>query len=175
MGDDAPYKFFATTVNLLTSSDGQGRADVMACEWTMQVGYRPLRVMVVVHRENLTHEFIQATGVFGVNLCSEEQASLANFAGNVTGRVKDKLAHPRLAEWVVAGQQLPVPMIRGCVLNAECVVEERVELGAYTGFIGRAVVAEVNALARPLFYHRGKYWGLGEQIHKPMEALGVTP
>jgi flavin reductase (DIM6/NTAB) family NADH-FMN oxidoreductase RutF len=167
-------KFFATTVALITSyAEGKG-ANVMACEWTLNVSYQPLRVLSVIERGDYTHELITASGQFGVNLCSSGQAALSHLAGSASGRDGAKLAHPLFADRTYSARRLSMPMLRGCVLNAECVVEQTFEIGAHTGFIGRAVAARVNPRLRPLLYHQSRYFELGELISKPADSTAVS-
>src|SRR5262245_24078367 len=163
------YQYFATTVNLLTSCNQAGKVNVMACEWTMNVLFNPLKVLCVVGIDSLTHTYIIETKEFGVNLCADTQASLSNFVGNVSGRDVDKLSESSFAGLVYAATHIKPPLIRGCILNAECVVEEVFQMGEYTGFLGLSLATTVDTEAKPLFYHRGKYFQLGAQIPKPQK------
>ena len=161
------YQYFATTVNLLTSCNQEGKVNIMACEWTMNVSFNPFKVLCVVGVDTLTHSYITESKEFGVSLCADTQASLANFAGNVSGRDVDKLSAPFFAGLVYASTHIKPPLIRGCILNAECVVEEMFQMGEYTGFLGLSLATTVDPEAKPLFYHRRKYFQLGTQIPKP--------
>jgi flavin reductase (DIM6/NTAB) family NADH-FMN oxidoreductase RutF len=168
-------KLFATTVALITSQSPGRAANVMACEWTMNVCWEPLRIMSIVEQGDLTHELIAASGEFGVNMCAADQASLAHLAGSVSGRRVAKLSLPDVAARTYPGTRIGAPMIRGCVLNVECVVERTIEFDDYTGFIGRAVAVQTNEEALPLLYHRGAYWRLGEAIAKPTPRPAADP
>jgi flavin reductase (DIM6/NTAB) family NADH-FMN oxidoreductase RutF len=161
------YQYFATTVNLLTSCNQAGKANVMACEWTMNVSFNPFKILCVVGIDTLTHSYITESKEFGVNLCADTQAPLSNFVGNVSGRDVDKLSESCFAGLVYASTHIKPPLIRGCLLNAECVVEEMFQMGEYTGFLGLSLTTTVDPEAKPLFYHRGKYFQLGAQIPKP--------
>lgn len=163
------YQYFATTVNLLTSCNQEGKVDVMACEWTMNVSFDPFRILCVVGTDKLTHDYIAETKEFGVNLCADTQASLSHFVGNVSGRDVDKLSDASLAGLIYASTHIKPPLIRGCLLNAECVVEDLFTMGEYTGFLGLALATTVDTEAKPLFYHKGKYFQLGAQIPKPQK------
>jgi flavin reductase (DIM6/NTAB) family NADH-FMN oxidoreductase RutF len=165
-----PRQLFATTVALLTSQVDGGLPNVMACEWTLNVCWRPLKIMCVVHSADLSHELISASGEFGMNLCADTQATLSHVAGSMTGRSLDKLADLAFAHATYPASRIRAPMIRGCVLNAECRVEQTVALGEYTGFVGRAVAMRVNPRLSPLVYHRGRYFELGSAIAKPGAA-----
>ena len=160
-------KYFATTVALITShAEGVGE-NVMACEWTSNISYRPLRILSVINKNSYTHELISASREFGVNLCSDEQVGLSVFAGNAHGREVDKLSDPVFAGRIYQGKRIGARMLRGCLLNLECEVEKALDLDTHTGFVGRAVAGRTGGGARPLFYHLGRYFTLGEQLDKP--------
>ena len=169
--DPRTYMFFATTVSLTTSFVDDGRpANVMANEWVLNVCWNPLLIMAIVHHENLTHEYISQSKEFGINLCAMEQAHLAHYAGNISGHKADKFSHPVFADQTYPGTQIKAPMIKGCLLNAECILEETKEFGDYTGFVGRALTTRVNQKLRPLFYTRSKYFFMGNQAPKSVEV-----
>ena len=163
------YQYFANTVNLLTSCNQDGKVNVMACEWTMNVSFAPFKILCVVGIESLTHANITESKEFGVNLCADTQASLSNFVGNISGRDVDKLSESSFTNLVYPSTHIKPPLIRGCILNAECVVEEVFQMGEYTGFLGLALTTTVDTEAKPLFYHRGQYFQLGAQIPKPQK------
>jgi flavin reductase (DIM6/NTAB) family NADH-FMN oxidoreductase RutF len=165
------HRYFATTVALITSYvEGKG-SNVMACEWTMNVSYQPLRVMSLIDHDTFTHELIAASGEFGVHLSSADQASLSHFAGSNHGRDVSKLDQPEFADRVYPGKKIKVPMLRGCVLGLECLVEQTIEIGNHTGFVGRAVAGRVNRELAPLLYHQGQYFHLGDLIPKPQQPV----
>jgi len=168
------YQYFATTVNLLTSCNQEGKVNVMACEWTMNVSFDPFKVLCVVGTDKLTHAYMMENPEFGVNLCADTQASLSNFVGNISGRDLDKLAESRFAGLIYASTHIKPPLIRGCILNAECVLEDIFQMGEYSGFLGLARAVTVDSEAKPLFYHRGKYFQLGAQIPKPQYENKLT-
>jgi flavin reductase (DIM6/NTAB) family NADH-FMN oxidoreductase RutF len=162
------YRYFATTVALITSYlEGRG-ANVMACEWTMNVSYRPLRIMSLIQRGDYTHELITESGEFGVNLCSADQAAMSSYAGNTSGRDGRKLDAKIFAGCQYPAKKIKAPMLRGCVLNLECVVDQTFEIGDHTAFIGRAVAGRRSNGRQPLLYHQGRYFRLGEPVQRPV-------
>lgn len=161
------YQLFATTVGLITTVSPSGRPNVMACEWSMNVCWNPLAVLAVVHRENLTHDNISDTGEFGFSLCAENQTPLAHLAGSVTGRDHDKLSHPVFAPLIGESRSVRPPLIEGGVVTAECAVEQTIDLGEYTGFVGTALHTEIDPDRRPLLWHRSGYYTMGDRIPKP--------
>jgi flavin reductase (DIM6/NTAB) family NADH-FMN oxidoreductase RutF len=162
---DQVHRFFATTVGLVTSHH-DGKSNVMACEWTFCVCWKPLKVMILVHHAQLTNDYIKASGQFGVNLCSNDMAAQSNLSGSVSGREQDKLADSLFSDALYDAVHIDAPMIEGALINIECEVESSFEMGNYTAFIGRALEAEAYEDKVPLLYHQGKYFSMGEQIAK---------
>ncbi|HEU5380961.1 MAG TPA: flavin reductase family protein [Ktedonobacteraceae bacterium] len=161
------YKYFTSTVSLITSRGETGRTNVMACEWTMVVCHKPLLVMSVIHKNDLTHEHILASKEFGVNVCSDRQVALVRLAGNTSGRDYDKMSDPLIAKVLTPASRINAPMIRGCLLNIECVIEQTLSFQTHTAFIGRAVAVRYTPERRPLVYHKGRFAHLGEWFPKP--------
>ncbi len=166
------YKYFASTVALITTHSGE-KSNVMACEWTMNVCNQPLRIMSIIKKEDLTHTFIMDSREFGVNICSDQQSQIAHLAGDTSGRLNDKLAHPLFREILSPPNRIKAPMIKGCVLSAECVVEQMLDMYEYTAFIGRAVAIRLNGKGKPLIYHKGRFAQLGAWLLKPTEEIDL--
>jgi len=162
---DNVHRYFATTVGLVTSHH-DGNSDVMACEWTMCVSWNPLKILIMVWNGHLTNEYIKASGEFGVSLCSDQLAAQSHLAGSVSGKSKDKLADDLFKDRLYPATKIKAPMIESCIVNAECEVKESFVLGDYTGFIGQAVEAKFDEDLKPLFYHQGKYFFMGNQVPK---------
>lgn len=153
-----------TTVALVTAA-ADGRANVMACEWAMLASSNPFCFVIAVHPSHLTHELIEASGEFGLSFCSDRQANLSHVSGSYSQHDVDKWT---LADFpTYPAHIISAPMIEGSLLNVECRVTGKHHLG-HTVFIGEAVWGryESESTERPLIYHDGKYWRLGEQVPK---------
>ncbi|MEP0826186.1 MAG: flavin reductase family protein, partial [Nitrososphaera sp.] len=151
---DNVHRYFATTVGLITTKGSKGR-NVMAAEWTMHISYEPMLIAVFVH-DSPTYWNIQETQVFGVNIASDDQAELVNIAGAYSAREIDKLSIPGIFETYDA-RHIDVPMIKGCVLNAECKVTMIEKIGDHIMVVGEAVSATFDEEKLPLIYTRGSY------------------
>jgi flavin reductase (DIM6/NTAB) family NADH-FMN oxidoreductase RutF len=162
-----PYHSFATTVTLITAYY-ESQPNVMTCEWTMIVCREPLRIMMVIKKSDLTHELVERSREFGVNVCSDQQSALSHLAGSSSGKQSHKLAHPLFLNMTYQAETIHVPMIRDCVLNAECVVERTIDMDEYTAFVGLARRVTTNAEFTPLLYYQGRYARLGDWLPRPL-------
>ena len=147
---------FITNVGLITTNGPCG-VDVMACEWTHHVSYRPGLIAVCIGPNKATHENIKQTKEFGVNLCSTDQSIMSSVAGGYTGSRYNKInALKELGFEFYEAKKIKVTMIKGAALNIECILSKEIPLGDHTTFIGEAIKASNNADKVPLAYHGGK-------------------
>lgn len=157
---------FLTNVGLITSNGKWGQ-NVMSCEWTHQISHDPNLVIVCIRPGKATYENILETKEFGISIAAFDQNVLSSVAGNNHGKVVNKI--PLLEEMGVEfydAKTINTLMVSGAVLNAECKLIQHVDVGDHPLLIGE--VQSYSELEKePLIYHRGKYFKLGERIHKP--------
>lgn len=152
-----------TSVALITTTGKHG-PNVMSAEWTFQISYRPLKLAVLVHPSDATYDNMVETREFGANFLSDEQAPHASLAGYYTGKDTNKLSSDLFQTY--PPQQIHAPMVSGCFLNAECLVEQVLETGDHTMFVGRVVEVRMDDSKSPLLYSRRRYWKQGALIEK---------
>ena len=152
-----------TSVALITTTGARG-PNVMAAEWTFQVSYRPMRLAVLVHPRDATHDNLRESREFGANFLSEEQTSLANLAGHYTGREVNKLTSEIFRTY--PAKKIRAPMVSGCFVNMECKVVEVLETGDHTMFLGEVVEVQFDPEMKPLLYSQRRYWDRGPLIEK---------
>ena len=163
---------FVTNVGLITS-DGPNGPNVMSCEWTHHVSYKPGLIAVCLGPDRATHENIAATKEFGVHIAASDQNVLASVAGNNKGKQTDKVGLLKEMGFTFKkAKQIKAPMLEGALLTVECSLKEQHTLGDHTMFVGEVLEVELAPEKEPLLYHKGKYWKIGAQIPKPtMDAL----
>lgn len=169
-GDDFESRDFrrglwrqTTTAVALLTTEADGRANVMACEWAMLVSHRPMCFVISVHPSHETHPLLEASGEFGLSFCSDQQANLSHVSGSNSLRDVDKWTLADFATY--PAQKISAPMIDDSHINVECRIVGRHDLG-HTVFIGEAVWARYDPDKSPLLFHGGKYWHLGAQVPK---------
>ncbi len=154
-------RHFITTVALITTQ-GEHGPNVMSAEWTFNVSYNPMRIIILVHSADATHDNIVETKEFGANFASEEQAILANLAGAYTGKEVSKLSSELFHTY--PAKKIRAPMILGCFLNAECRLLQTFETGDHTMFLADVIEIHYDVNKNPLLYGQRKYWSLGPAI-----------
>ena len=104
-------------VTLVGSAAG-GRRNVMAAAWAMPLDFDPPKLLLVVDRNTLTRELIDASGEFALNIPCRAQAGQVLAAGSVSGRDGDKFAATGLIP--AAATQIGAPLVESCVAWLEC-------------------------------------------------------
>ncbi len=152
-----------TTVALITTQGVDG-PNVMSAEWTFNVSYNPMRIIVLISQDEATHANILDAKEFGVNFASDDQAILANLAGAYTGKEVSKLSSELFHTYTA--KKVHAPMLSGCFLNAECRLIQTIETGDHTMFLGEVIEVQYDATKNPLLYGQRKYWHRGQAIEK---------
>ncbi len=163
-------RFFLTGVSLITSHGPEGQ-NAMAAEWTMQISYKPMLIAVFIHGGSSTLTNIKKTKEFGVNVASEKQATLVSVAGGYSRKEVDKLRIQRLFN-VLKSERTKLPLIEGCIINAECELSTMKKIGDHHMVVGKVLSIIYDETKKPLAYHRNKYFQVGKTIEP--ERLKVT-
>jgi flavin reductase (DIM6/NTAB) family NADH-FMN oxidoreductase RutF len=131
-----------TKVVLVTSVSKEGRTNVMTVGWVMPCSHQPWMVAVAIHPRRYTHQLIEETKEFTVNVPSEELTYQTEYCGEYSGRFVDKFAETRLT--AKPGKKVKSPWIKECVAFMECRLAGRNKAGDHTIFIGEIVYAEAE-------------------------------
>lgn len=168
--NDPNTRKFVTTVGLITTRGPLGD-NVMACEWTHHISYAPSLIAVCIRAGKLSEENIESSKEFGVNITAANQNWVASIAGNNSGYLVDKISVLKdLGVEFYPAKTINVLMINGAVINAECTLVQKVDVGDHPILIGE--VQKISATDNPpLLYHQGTYWNLGTHIEKPPQAF----
>lgn len=128
----------------LVSSAHAGRSNVMAASWAMPLDFSPPKVAVVIDRQTLTRELIEASGEFVLNLPAKAMAAQVLAVGSNSGRTLDKFAAFSLA--TAPASVVAAPLIAGCVAWLECrVIAEPHNQQRYDLFIAEVVAASADS------------------------------
>jgi flavin reductase (DIM6/NTAB) family NADH-FMN oxidoreductase RutF len=172
--NDRRTRQFITNVGLITS-DGPLGPNIMAAEWTHHVSYSPSLIAANIRGHDATAQNISKSKEFGVNIAAENQNVICSIAGKYKGIHVDKISI--LKESGVAAFynarciNKEVQMLVGAAMNAECKLVKQEELGDHIMFVGEVIEISADENIRPLLYHNGRYWRLGEALIKPEPDL----
>ncbi len=166
---DITSKQFITNVGLVTTKGPYGD-NIMACEWTHLVSYRPAIVAVCIGHAKASAENISKSKEFGVSLASSDLSKLSSIAGNSHGQNYDKIsAAKELGFRFYNADKINVLMVHGASLNMECKLIKEMPMGDHTMFFGEVLNAKVNQENSVLAYHKVTYGTVVHDIPKPSE------
>ncbi|MDR3762799.1 MAG: flavin reductase family protein [Acidobacteriota bacterium] len=132
-------------VALITCCDEQGKPNVLTVTWTMPVSHRPPMIAISVGTRRYSHQLIQATGEFVVNIVGQNFQSAIEICGNSSGAVCDKFLRAGLH--TVNSRTMRPPRIAGALGYLECCVASSQEVGDHTLFVATVEVAEASEKA----------------------------
>lgn len=115
----------------------------------LQVTSEPPRVAVIINKDNLTHEYISKSRVFGASvLDTSTPMTFIGLFGFKSGRDVDKLSQ---VEFIAGGTG--APLVRDhCLSVLEARVIDQVDVGTHTLFVGDVVRADLIRSGEPLTY-----------------------
>jgi flavin reductase (DIM6/NTAB) family NADH-FMN oxidoreductase RutF len=152
--------FLPTSVVLLTAAAG-GRRDVMTATASFVAEDRPLLV-VSLARHLLSHELVNESGAFVLNVASRDQARLAGQVGSVHGKDVDKF--DRFGLVTLPAQRISAPRLAGSYAFLECRVVDSLPTTGNTVFVAEVVIAESDPATAPLLWHGGDFYSLGDAM-----------
>ncbi|MCL6014374.1 MAG: flavin reductase family protein [Candidatus Thermoplasmatota archaeon] len=153
--------YTTTTVALVTSRTNND-VNVMSAEWSIRVSIDPFLIGVMVGYQRETYKLIAESGEFGINYCSDEQGEMAHIAGNYSLKDTDKFKKAGIKTF--QGKFIKAPLITGCISVYECRVVNEFKVGDHAAFIGEVLNGYYDDSKRPLVFHRGKFFHLGDRI-----------
>jgi flavin reductase (DIM6/NTAB) family NADH-FMN oxidoreductase RutF len=141
---------FATGVTVVTTRDAAGEPVGVTASSFNTVSLDPPLVLWSIGR----HAFsFPAAEHFAVHVLGEHQQEWSNRFGRAG---EDKFSGLACCEGIAE-----LPLLDGCPVRFECVIEHRYEGGDHLILVGRVLrVTEAGNAAAPLLFHRGRYAGL---------------
>ncbi len=153
-------------VTLLTAQY-RGKKNVMAAGWVTPVSSNPPMVLVAVFPGRYTHDMIQKSGQFALNIPARPLAEKVKQAGERSGAELDKFLQIGLTPY--EGKQVSAPLIAECIGHLECGVVDTTRSGDHTLFIAEIVAASAEEAA-----FNGERWTLADEAVKPLHHLGAN-
>jgi flavin reductase (DIM6/NTAB) family NADH-FMN oxidoreductase RutF len=126
------------------------------CNTVIQVSSEPPIISACINKGNLTHDFIDDSGVFAVSILSQDTPlSLIGRFGFKSGREVDKFEG---IDYKLGETKAPI-VLDNTLAYLEAKVISEVDVGTHTIFIGELVGAEAIQEGEPMtyaYYHQVK-------------------
>lgn len=138
-------------VVVVTSADPEGVPAGVTVTAVCSVSLDPPLVLVCLGAGSRTGEVIRSTGRYAINMLGSGHRSHSERFAEAGDEKFDGLA------WDPGKSGCPV--FPGAIAVCECEVEQSIEAGDHTVFIGRVIEATATEAphSRPLLWYRGRY------------------
>ena len=141
---------FATGVTVVTTTY-HGRPAGMTASAVCSLSVDPVLLLVCIDNRLATHEAIDASRRFAVNVLGEGDEALAR---RFARRAEDKFDGVPLIE------DSDPPLLAQAIASFVCDVDERVPGGDHSIFVGRVLTCTASPGCRPLLYFRSSFGAL---------------
>lgn len=166
-------------VVLVSSTDKNGKSNVMTAAWVGTICSDPVMVSVSIRKSRYSHDIIKETKEFVLNLPNEDLALYTDYVGIYSGKKVDKFnLDGKYKVTAIESNKVKAVTIDECPVALECKVKQILELGSHDMFIAEVLSVSVddkyldkdNRLdfkkANLLTYCHGEYYTLGKKIGK---------
>lgn len=163
-------------VVLVTTRLPEKQDNIFTVAWTGTTNSVPPMLSISAAKGRYSHEIIEETGVFAVNLTTEDLMKAVDYCGLKSGKTTDKFKELNLEK--EEASHINCPMLKDSPLTMECEVKQKLELGSHTMYNAEIVAVHVNkdlleekqkidlAKTNPLVYVSHNYYALGNQLAK---------
>ena len=116
--------------------------NIITIAWTGIINSDPPITYVSVRKSRYSHDIIERTGEFVINLTTEKLAFAADYCGVRSGRDVDKFEQQKLT--AIESRIVSCPSIEESPVNIECRVMEKKEYPTHDMFIAEIVSVSVD-------------------------------
>ncbi len=127
---------------LVTCTDEGENSNIITLAWGMPVSMDPPLVAISVGKERYSHDLISDHGEFVVNIPEGELLNEVIFCGSKSGEKVDKFEGTGLTP--EESQEVETPSIKECAAKMECRLEDKLEAGDHTIFVGKVLANSVD-------------------------------
>ena len=127
---------------LVTCCDMQGHPNVLAVAWHTPLSHDPPLLGISIGLTRYSHKLIQSTGEFVVNVMSASMLPAVRICGEYTGELDDKFSLAKLKTKLAS--KISIPVLSDALAFLECKLENQIETGDHTFFIGRVLHASLR-------------------------------
>ena len=117
-------------------------SNIITIAWTGIINSDPPITYVSVRKSRYSHDIIERTGEFVINLTTEKLAFVADYCGVRSGRDVDKFKEMKLT--AAESKEVSCPSIEESPVNIECRVMEMKEYPTHDMFIAEIVSVSVD-------------------------------
>jgi flavin reductase (DIM6/NTAB) family NADH-FMN oxidoreductase RutF len=140
---------FTTGVTVITTVCADGRKVGLTANSFTSVSLDPPLALICVDLKSSSLPWLDAAGVFAVNVLHAEHQELAR---NFVRKDVDRFAGVDTETWKTG-----VPVLSGCMANFECETHQVFDAGDHRVYVGRVVKLRYDPDHEPLVYLQGRF------------------
>ncbi len=159
------YRTVVSGLFLITTCR-DGKPNVQFAFRGLGIAEKPPLVLVGIQQSNYSHETIEMTGEFVVNVCSERQVAAIPQGRVLSARTTEDKIKELGFETRPATKVAP-PLIVGCHANLECRVRASLPTEGVTIYLADVLACHVDDTLEPVLRFLGKTFRIGEQLDEP--------
>ena len=118
---------------VMVSCGSMEESNILTVAWTGILNTNPAKVYISVRPERYSHDIIEQTGEFAINLTNENLVYATDWCGVKTGAKVDKFIEMKLTKEKL--NHVKCPGIKESPVTIECKVSEVKHLGSHDMFI----------------------------------------
>ncbi|HUW63530.1 MAG TPA: flavin reductase family protein [Spirochaetia bacterium] len=148
----------------VVGSAHEGKINGQTCNTVFQITSEPVQIAIGINHRNLTHDLINASGIFSVSVLANDGHDLVRKFGYRSGRTAEKYdGIPYFAG--VTG----APILEDCLAYLECRVQKELCLncGTHTLFVAQVEAGGLKRAGEPMTY---AYFTATKSAKKPAPA-----
>ncbi len=152
------------------------KANIITIGWAGTICSDPPMLYISIRPDRYSHDIIEETGEFVVNLVNKELTWATDYCGVKSGRDVDKFKEMNLT--AIASKTVSAPSIKESPVSIECKVVDIKRLGSHDMYIANVTAVsveneymnadgkfELNELGLMAYSH-GEYFELGKKLGK---------
>jgi flavin reductase (DIM6/NTAB) family NADH-FMN oxidoreductase RutF len=153
---DAFSKFKPECVAFVLSVDKNGKPSGLIAARLMKVSRTPPLIAISLGKKSKTHELIKDSKEFVIALANKDIQRFIEFFGCKSGHDIDKFQSSGIK--TVPAKHIKTPLLADATINFECTLENELDAGTSTLFLGKIFAAHINQDKKILF-NFGKGYG----------------
>jgi len=125
----------------------------MTAAWVAQASFNPTLIMVSIAPQRYTHQLIQKSKIFAVNMLADYQVDIGKHFGFTTGKKTDKFL-----EIGFESKKTGSPILKESFGYLDCKLLSAITAGDHTIFVGEVVEHFIHKDKRPLLFRSDDFF-----------------
>jgi len=127
---------------VLVTSKYKEKTNIVTLAWITPVSHNPPFVAICIHKNHFSHELIEKSGEFVINVPGEDLLDKVHSCGSISGREVNKFEKFKLTP--LKAEKVKPPLVEECLAHLECVVVKIYPAGDHSIFLGEVIYCQAN-------------------------------